>query len=96
MNASPDLATWHSLMELDRAAGKVKGSAFRAFRHIESQWRESLDFRVLDHEQDRATITALRDNGRIYASTVNLVLLSPAMAQAILDQMRRMTTDPAE
>ena len=51
---------------------------------------------VLHHDDDRAAIARWREAGRIYASTVNLLLLSPPLARAVRDQMRRMTTDPAE
>lgn len=89
-------ADWITLRELDEAETAAKGSAFRAFRRIESAWTETRDFRVLDHENDRAAIDALRASRRIYTSTVNLLLLSPALAIAVRAQMRRMTTDPAE
>ena len=87
---------WRSLLELDREAGLTKGSAFRAFRRIEADWQEPRDYRVLHHQTDRPMIDELRDSGRIYPSTVNLVLLCPALSTAVLAQMRRMTTDPAE
>lgn len=87
---------WRSLRELDESLRQPKGSAFRAFRRIEERWREAQDFIVLHHERDRALIDALRQRRRIYASTVNLVMLSPELADAVIAQMRRMITDPAE
>lgn len=87
---------WRSLRELDESLQRPKGSAFRAFRLIEERWREARDFVVLHHERDRELIDALRQRQRIYASTVNLVMLSPELADAVRAQMRRMTTDPAE
>jgi hypothetical protein len=87
---------WITLRECDEAEAAVKGSAFRAFRRIEHAWSEPRDFRVLHHDVDRAEIDALREQQRIYASTVNLLLLSPAVATAVRAQMRRMITDPAE
>lgn len=87
---------WTTLREIDEAEGAVKGSAFRAFRRIDNAWSETRDFRVLHHRSDRAEIDALRAGGRIYGSTVNLLLLSPALATAVRAQMRRMITDPAE
>lgn len=89
-------APWITLRECDEAEGAAKGSAFRAFRRIENAWSEARDFRVLHHDADRAEIDALRGQQRIYASTVNLLLLSPALATAVRAQMRRMITDPAE
>lgn len=87
---------WITLRECDEAEAAAKGSAFRAFKRIEAAWHEVRDFRVLHHEADRAVIDALREQQRIYATTVNLLLLSPALATAVRAQMRRMITDPAE
>lgn len=87
---------WRSLRELDESLQRPKGSAFRAFRRIEAYWQEARDFVVLHHERDRELIDALRQQQRIYASTVNLIMLSPELADAVITQMRRMTTDPAE
>ena len=87
---------WITLRECDEAENAAKGSAFRAFKRIEAQWSEPRDFRVLHHDHDRSAIDALRMRQRIYASTVNLLLLSPALATAVRTQMRRMITDPAE
>jgi hypothetical protein len=87
---------WISLREIDEAEAAAKGTAFRAFRKIEAAWSEARDFRVLHHQHDRAEIDALREQRRIYSSTVNLLLLSPALATAVRDQMRRTITDPAE
>jgi hypothetical protein len=87
---------WRSLRELDESLQRPKGSAFRAFRRIEAHWLEARDFVVLHHERDRELIDVLRQQQRIYASTVNLIMLSPELADAVRAQMRRMTTDPAE
>ncbi|SHH07360.1 hypothetical protein SAMN04488068_2423 [Hydrocarboniphaga daqingensis] len=89
-------AAWLTLRELDQAECCAKGSAFRAFKRIETQWTQGRDYQVLHHDDDRAAIARWREAGRIYASTVNLLLLSPPLARAVRDQMRRMTTDPAE
>ncbi|MDB5970717.1 MAG: hypothetical protein JWQ90_3167 [Hydrocarboniphaga sp.] len=87
---------WITLREVDEAEHAAKGTAFRAFRRIEAHWSEPQDFRVLHHDDDRAIIDSLRAKQRIYSSTVNLLLLSPALATAVRAQMRRMITDPAE
>jgi len=87
---------WITLRECDEAEQAAKGSAFRAFRSIEANWQEPRDFCVLHHQHDRALIDELRVQQRIYASTVNLLLASPALAAAVRTQMRRRITDPAE
>jgi hypothetical protein len=67
---------WLSLRELDEQMGLPKGSAFRAFKRMEKALAEGGDFEVLEHERDREQITRLRAERRIYASSVNVVLLS--------------------
>ncbi|EIT70272.1 MULTISPECIES: hypothetical protein [Hydrocarboniphaga] len=96
LRSKPAIDRWRSLRELDESLQHPKGSAFRAFRRLENHWQETSDFIVLHHERDRALIDILRQQQRIYASTVNLVMLSPELADAVIAQMRRMTTDPAE
>lgn len=91
---------WTSLREIDEQLGLPKGSAFRAFRSLEPHWQSGRDFELLHHELDRDAIQTLRQQQRIYASTVNLVLLAPHAAEALrvalAGQMRRSTTHPAE
>ncbi len=76
---------WLSLRDLDTRAGLPKGAAFRAFKQLEPQLREGLDFVLLDHQHAQQTIAALKNQGRIYQSTVNPVLLHPDAARHILD-----------
>lgn len=77
------MSGWLSFRQIDTAQGWTKGEAFRRFRQLAPQWREERDFRVLKHDADREEIAALRAQGLIYESTVNLVLLSPPLAAAI-------------
>jgi len=77
-------AQWRSLRELDEQAGWSKGTAFRRFRALESQAREHRDFVLLRHDQHAAAIAELRSTGRIYAGSVNVVLLSPEWAKRLL------------
>jgi hypothetical protein len=80
---------WRSFRELDEAAQQPKGTSFRAFRRLAPAWAEGCDYRVLDARRDCDAIRALREAGRIYPSTVNLVMLSPALAQAVLQALRQ-------
>jgi hypothetical protein len=84
MSAYPD---WLSLRELDHRAGTAKGAAFRCFKALEAGLHEGADYRLLRPERDREVIDQLRDSGRIYASSVNVVLLAPAAAQRLLDTL---------
>ncbi|MGQ0586176.1 MAG: hypothetical protein ACT4PK_03115 [Gammaproteobacteria bacterium] len=74
---------WRTLRELDRALGRPKGTAFRAFRRLEASWREGHDFRVLQPERDAAEIEALRAAGRVYASSRTVILISEGAAARI-------------
>lgn len=80
MSAPPGWATLH---EIDRAAGAAKGAAFRAFKRSLAQWREGPDYVVLDATRHRAQIDALRAQGRVYASSVNIVMVAPALAASL-------------
>lgn len=71
---------WRTLFEIDQQNGWTKGSAFRRFKRIEAGLNEGQDFRVLHHQHDREAIESLREQGRIYASSVNLLLVSDSVA----------------
>ena len=75
--------TWRTLKELDAAAGRPKGAAFRAFKRLEPSWREGEQFRVLRPERDAAELDALRASGRLYAASRVAILLAPAAAAAV-------------
>ncbi|WP_018954066.1 hypothetical protein [Thioalkalivibrio sulfidiphilus] len=80
---------WITFRELDQACARDKGSAFRAFKRLSAGWQEERDFRVLKAGEDQEQILTLKSAGRLYAGTVNAVLLSPAAARQIraaLDQ----------
>lgn len=81
MNAYPQ---WCSLREIDLTAGQTKGSSFRLFKRMNAQWQEGRDFVVLHHERHANAIAQLRNSGRIYANSVNVVLLHPRAAQLLL------------
>jgi hypothetical protein len=73
-------AGWLTLKELDRAAGRPKGSAFRAFKRLEPGWREGEHFEAL---RDGAELAALHAGGRLYPASRVGILLSPAAAAAV-------------
>lgn len=83
MNAYRD---WQTFREIDTAAGWIKGTAFRRFKQIESGFREGTDYRVLHHQHDQSAIAQLRAAGRIYDSSVNVVLLAPPLQTALRQQ----------
>lgn len=69
--------------ELDEARGLPKGSAFRAFKRVHEELCEGRDFRVLQANQDAGEIGDLRREGRIYAGSVNVVVLSPGATERV-------------
>ena len=77
---------WLSFRELDERAGTPKGEAFRAFRRLESSWHEGQDYRLLRSDDPAVSeeLAALRGAGRIYPSSVSVVLLSPTRAAQLL------------
>ena len=72
-----DYRGWSTLREIDQALGLDKGSAFRAFKQVEPGLKEGADFKVLAPATERDDIEILRSAGRIYAGSVNVVLLAP-------------------
>lgn len=83
---------WVTFKELDQACGRDKGSAFRAFKRLSTGWQEERDFRVLRAGEDQEQILGLKSAGRLYAGTVNAVLLSPAAAREIRAALDRSCT----
>lgn len=67
-----------SFKEIDQLYGSPKGTAFRAFKRLESRLSEGEHFHYLDARTRRDEIDALRRTGRIYPTTVNAVLLTEA------------------
>lgn len=66
----------YTLKELDELLQQPKGFAFRLFKSNLDHLTENRDFRVLDHREQREEIARLRHDERIYAQSVNVVLLS--------------------
>lgn len=84
-----DTHLWLGLRALDQAANRPKGDAFRAFKKLEHSFCEGLDFCVLDHLHDADRIADLKHAQQIYSSSVQVILLSPAAAQIILQSLTR-------
>ena len=78
-----------TLAELDRISGLPKGSAFHAFKRLEGKLLEGKDFALLNAANDAVSIKKLKAEGRVYASSVNVVLLGPDASQKILAAMRQ-------
>ena len=70
-----------TLREIDERLGRPKGTAFRAFKRLALV--EGPDFRVLHADADAREIAALRDAHRIYATSVNVIVLSEGAAARV-------------
>lgn len=67
-----------SFKDIDTLHRLPKGTAFRAFKRLSGQLVEGEHYYYLSAQTHRTEIEALRQAGRIYASTVNAVLLTEA------------------
>jgi len=79
-----DFSNFTSFRELDALQQQTKGWAFKRFKQLADQLVEGEDFVWLDHQQHAELITTLRAEGRIYNSTVNLVMLSKSGVTKVL------------
>ena len=68
---------------LDLAHGMTKGSAFRAFKRALPALVEGVDFQCLDATCDASQIEELRHRGWVYATSLNVVVLSCAGRMAV-------------
>ena len=75
--------TLATFKELDLACGVIKGSAFRVFKALGEQLAEGVDFHCHDARLASSTHAELVLTGRLYAGTVNAVLLEDR-AQALI------------
>ena len=62
--------------EIDGTAGHTKGYAFRAFKKLSMAWVEGREFYCCDSRIDPHAFAELAARGRLYAGTVNAVLIS--------------------
>lgn len=69
--------------DIDTHHACAKGSAFRAFKGMLGILREGEDFHHLDAQHHGETIQRLKGAGRLYPSTINAVLLTPAGYQRL-------------
>ncbi len=88
-----DYHNWLTLQDLDRATGLPKGSAFRCFKRLIPSLVEGTDFIVLDHQRNAMLAASLHASGRIYRSSIHPVLLAPASAARVRQQLETIS-DP--
>lgn len=71
--------------EIDEMLKQPKGAAFRLFKRAQRYLREGEHFFCVDERVDAEAVAQLRRMGRIYASTVNVVLIDGAGLQLLCD-----------
>lgn len=86
MSSLPLERTW-SLKEIDESLGLVKGNAFIAFKRVRGKLQEERDFLYYSGFTQAQQVAELKRSGRIYASTVNAVLLKESAYQAVLSYL---------
>ena len=79
----------YTLREVDVRLGRPKGSAFRAFKRRRGTLRENVDFTLLPAHTARAEIERLRAAGRIYRSSINVVVLTESGFERVRAELER-------
>ena len=79
----------YTLREIDECHGLPKGSAFRAFKRLRGSLREDVDFTLLPAQSARPEIERLRAAGRIYRSSVNVVVLTESGVERVRAELGR-------
>ena len=79
----------YTLREVDLRLGLPKGSAFRAFKRQRTMLRENIDFTVLSARTDNAEIERLRAAGRIYRTSINVIVLAETGLARVRAELRR-------
>lgn len=77
-----------SFREIDLELALPKGSAFRAFKRLEPGLVQDRDYILLLAGEDHEAIGKLREAGRIYATSRNVVLVTAALRERLLQLLR--------
>ena len=79
----------YTLREIDVLLGRPKGSAFRAFKRQQELLRENIDFTVLTAHTAKTEIERLRAQGRIYRSSINVIVLAESGFERVRAELQR-------
>ena len=79
----------YTLREIDVLLGRPKGSAFRAFKRQRDFLRENVDFAVLTTHTAKTEIERLRTQGRIYRSSINVIVLAESGFERVRAELQR-------
>ena len=80
-------ARGYTLREIDERLDLPKGNAFRSFKRQRHLLRENVDFTVLPARTAKAEIERLRAEGRIYRSTINVVILAESRFERVRNEL---------
>ena len=69
--------------QIDELHHCTKGSAFRIFKQLQGHWVEGEHFYCIDSRAQPELFAQIQHSGRLYASTVNAVLITEIGYQAI-------------
>ncbi|WP_017925307.1 MULTISPECIES: hypothetical protein [unclassified Thioalkalivibrio] len=78
-----------SLRQIDEWNGVPKGTAFRLFKAQKDQLREGQDFFYIPEGKDPELTETLRMDGRIYPSTVHLLLMTTTACARMREEWHR-------
>ena len=79
----------YTLREIDVLLDRSKGSAFRAFKRQRESLRENIDFTVLPARTAKTEIERLRAQGRIYRSSINVIVLAQSGFERVRAELER-------
>lgn len=74
---------WISFKELDESQQRQKGESFKLFKSIEAELVEGRDYLWLSNFDNNPEIATLKQQGRIYSTSINVVLVSAATAERL-------------
>jgi hypothetical protein len=74
------MSEWTSFKELDTALSRCKGESIKAFNAIESELLEGEDYLWLSALEHGQQIAELKQQNRVYSTSINVVLVSAATA----------------
>jgi hypothetical protein len=77
------MTEWTSFKELDEAQQHAKGESFKRFKAIEAELTEGTDYLWLSAIEHGEQIADLKQQGLVYSTSINVVLVSAATASRL-------------
>lgn len=77
------MAEWFSFKELDNLNQTTKGESFRLFKKVEQELKEGVDYLWLSATEHSEQIAVLKQQDRVYSTSINVVLVSAATASKL-------------